>query len=47
MSLLTLEQAAAVVTPLSHRRLSVAVGQSDGETAYLQDGRRVGQEGQR
>ena len=47
VSLLTLEQAAAVVTPLSHRRLSVAVGQADGETAYLQDGRRVGQEGQR
>ena len=47
VSLLTLEQAAAVVTPLSHRRLSVAVGQSDGETAYLQDGRRVGQEGHR
>ena len=42
--LLTLEQAAAVVTPLSHRRLSVAVGQADGETAYLQDGRRVGQD---
>ena len=46
-SLLTLEQAAEVVTPLSHRRLSVAVGQADGETAYLQDGRRVGQGGQR
>ena len=41
VSLLTLEQAAAVVTPLSHRRLSVAVGQADGETTYLQDGRRV------
>lgn len=47
VSLLTLDQAAEVVTPLSHRRLSVAVGQSDGETAYLQDGRRVGHEGRR
>ena len=46
VSLLNLEQAAAVVTPLSHRRLSVAVGQADGETAYLQDGRRVGQDRQ-
>ena len=36
--LLTLDQAAAVVTPLSHRRLSVAVGQSAVETAYLEDG---------
>ncbi|HEU4546488.1 MAG TPA: NUDIX hydrolase [Microlunatus sp.] len=44
VSLLTLDQAAEVVTPLSHRRLSVAVGQSDGATAYLQDGRRVGQD---
>ena len=41
VALLTLEQAAEVVTPLSHRRLSVAVGQTGGETAYLQDGRRV------
>jgi 8-oxo-dGTP pyrophosphatase MutT (NUDIX family) len=41
VALLTLDQAAAVVTPLSHRRLSVAVGQADGETSYLQDGRRV------
>jgi hypothetical protein len=47
VSLLTLDEAAALVTPLSHRRLSVAVGQSDGETAYLQDGRRVGREGHR
>lgn len=39
VSLLTLEQAAAVVTPLSHRRLTVAVGLADGETAYLHDGR--------
>ncbi|HEY5978108.1 MAG TPA: NUDIX hydrolase [Microlunatus sp.] len=41
VALLTLDQAAAVVTPLSHRRLSVAVGQTAGETAYLQDGRRI------
>jgi 8-oxo-dGTP pyrophosphatase MutT (NUDIX family) len=47
VSLLPLDQAAEVVTPLSHRRLSVAVGQSGGETAYLQDGRRVGHEGRR
>jgi len=47
VSLLTLDQAAEVVTPLSHRRLSVAMGQSDGETAYLQDGRQVGQDGYR
>jgi 8-oxo-dGTP diphosphatase len=47
VSLLTLDQAAEVVTPLSHRRLSVAVGQPDGETAYLQDGRPVGDEGSR
>lgn len=40
VSLLTLEQAAAVVTPLSHRRLTVATGLSDGETAYLHDGQR-------
>jgi 8-oxo-dGTP diphosphatase len=45
VALLTLEQAAELVTPLSHRRLSVAVGQADGETAYLHDGRRVGQDG--
>ncbi len=47
VALLTLAQAAEVVTPLSHRRLSVAVGQADGETAYLQDGRRVGREAHR
>jgi 8-oxo-dGTP diphosphatase len=41
VALLTLDQAAAVVTPLSHRRLSVAVGQSGSDTAYLQDGRPV------
>lgn len=41
VSLLTLDQAAEVVTPLSHRRLSVAVSQSANETSYLQDGRRV------
>ena len=41
VALLTLDQAAEVVTPLSHRRLSVAVGQPEGQTAYLQDGRRA------
>jgi 8-oxo-dGTP pyrophosphatase MutT (NUDIX family) len=41
VELVSLEQAAALVTPLSHRRLSVAVGQPGGETAYLEDGRRV------
>lgn len=40
VSLLTLADASAVVTPLSHRRLSVAVGLASAETAYLQDGRR-------
>lgn len=41
VSLLTLAEAAAVVTPLSHRRLTVAVGLRGDETAYLQDGCRV------
>ncbi len=41
VSLLTLAEAASVVTPLSHRRLSVAVGLVDGDAAYLQDGRPV------
>ncbi|HEY5785375.1 MAG TPA: NUDIX hydrolase [Microlunatus sp.] len=41
VALLTLDEAAEVVTPLSHRRLSVAMGQREGETAYLQDGRRI------
>lgn len=43
IELVTLAAAADLVTPLSHRRLSVAVGQSGvaGETVYLQDGRRV------
>jgi 8-oxo-dGTP pyrophosphatase MutT (NUDIX family) len=40
VSLLTLEQAAEVVTPLSHRRLTVASALADDETAYLHDGRR-------
>jgi hypothetical protein len=35
-----LEQAAEVVTPLSHRRLTVASALADDETAYLHDGRR-------
>jgi len=41
VELVSLDVAATLVTPLSHRRLSVAVGQSGGETAYLEDGRRV------
>lgn len=52
IELVTLDAAADLVTPLSHRRLSVAVGQSGGGapgaggtapgvTVYLQDGRRV------
>lgn len=39
VELVTLAAAAELVTPLSHRRLSVAVGQKSGETAYLEDGR--------
>ena len=38
VALLTLDEAAQVVTPLSHRRLSVAMGLAAGESAYLQDG---------
>ena len=41
VALLTLDEAARVVTPLSHRRLTVAAGLGPGETAYLEDGRRV------
>jgi 8-oxo-dGTP pyrophosphatase MutT (NUDIX family) len=41
VALLTLDAAATLVTPLSHRRLTVAVGLSEGEAAYLEDGRRV------
>ncbi len=47
VSLLTLEEAATVVTPLSHRRLSVAVGLADDEAAYLQDGHPIGIGGSR
>ncbi|GAA1847529.1 NUDIX domain-containing protein [Microlunatus capsulatus] len=36
--LCTLEEAAALVTPLSHRRLTLAAGLGPGETAYLEDG---------
>jgi 8-oxo-dGTP diphosphatase len=39
--LCTLEQAADLVTPISHRRLSVALDLAPGETAYLENGRRV------
>ncbi len=38
----TLAQAAELVTPLAHRRLSVALGLADAETAYLEDGARQG-----
>jgi 8-oxo-dGTP diphosphatase len=41
VALVTLAEAADLITPLAHRRLSVAVGQRHGETAYLEDGRRV------
>ncbi len=34
----TLAEAAELVTPLAHRRLSVAAGLGPGETAYLEDG---------
>ena len=40
--LLTLDQARSVVTPLSHRRLTVAMGLEAGEVAYLENGRRTG-----
>jgi 8-oxo-dGTP diphosphatase len=41
VELVDLEAAAELVTPLSHRRLSVAMGLCGDETAYLEDGRRV------
>ena len=34
----TLDEAAAVLTPLAHRRLTVASGLSPGQFAYLEDG---------
>ena len=34
----TLDEAAALVTPLSHRRLTVAAGLGPGQLAYLEDG---------
>ena len=34
----TLAEAAPLVTPLAHRRLSVAAGLGPGEFAYLEDG---------
>ena len=37
----TLDEAAAVVTPLAHRRLSVAAGLGPDQFAYLEDGRVV------
>jgi 8-oxo-dGTP diphosphatase len=40
VALVTLDEAAALVTPLSHRRLSVASGLAPGETAYLENGAR-------
>jgi len=39
--LVTLDEAESLVTPLSHRRLSVALSLAPGEFAYLEDGRRV------
>ena len=41
VALVTLEQAAELVTPLSHRRLTVAATLGPTETAYLEDGRRL------
>ena len=38
----TLTEAAALVTPLSHRRLALASTLGPGETAYLEDGRLPG-----
>ena len=38
----TLDEAAAVLTPLAHRRLSVAAGLAPGRFAYLEDGRILG-----
>ena len=40
VALVTLEQAAALVTPLSHRRLTVASTLAADETAYLENGSR-------
>jgi 8-oxo-dGTP diphosphatase len=40
--LCTLAEAAALVTPLSHRRLALAATLAPGETAYLEDGSRPG-----
>lgn len=39
--LVTLAEAEPLVTPLSHRRLTVALSLAPGEFAYLEDGRRV------
>lgn len=39
--LVTLDEAAELVTPLSHRRLSIALSLAPGEFAYLEDGRRA------
>ncbi len=38
VELCTLAQAAELVTPLAHRRLTVALGLRPGEMAYLEDG---------
>ncbi len=40
VALVTLDQAAELVTPLSHRRLTVAAGLATAETAYLENGSR-------
>ncbi len=42
VGLVTLAEAAELVTPLSHRRLSVIMSLAPGEVAYLENGRRVG-----
>jgi len=39
--LCSLDEAAVLVTPICHRRLSIALGLTPGETAYLENGRRV------
>lgn len=41
VALVSLDEATSLVTPLSHRRLSVAVCLPDDQTAYLEDGRRM------
>ncbi len=41
VALVTLAEAATLVTPLSHRRLTVASGLAPGETAYLENGHRI------